>query len=204
MDDIYHKLTFDGKQCVSPFKYAGENAQNLVVVNGVSKLYGLTGLRIGWAVSCNKELIAAMGRFQAQTTSCNSDLSETAAAAALLGDQGVVEELRAQLEGNRDALMKELSQIKNIGLTLPAGTFYTLVDFSKYGMTSMELAGFLLEKAFVAVVPGEAFGMEGYARVSYCASRENVIEGARRIRWALDKTSPDEITIDGKTVKRTW
>ncbi|MCL2888581.1 MAG: pyridoxal phosphate-dependent aminotransferase [Elusimicrobia bacterium] len=203
MDDIYHKLTFDGKTCASPFKYA-KDGQNLIVVNGVSKVYGLTGLRIGWAISENRDLIAAMGRFQSQTTSCNSDLSEAAAAAALMGDQSCVEDLRKQLEENRNALINELKQIKGLGITVPSGTFYTLVDFNYYGLSSMELAKFLLEKAYVAVVPGEAFGMEGYARISYCAARDTVIEGARRIRWALDKSSPDEIVIDGKTVKRTW
>ncbi|ACC98304.1 Aspartate transaminase [Elusimicrobium minutum Pei191] len=203
MDDIYNKLVFGGAECPVAFKYA-KNADNLVVINGVSKLYGLTGLRIGWAVSENKDLIAAMGRMQAQTTSCNCDISEAAAAAVLNGDQSVVTDLKAQLEENRNALMQELKQIKDVGVTVPEGTFYTLVDFRAYGKNSMELAQFLLEKALVAVVPGDAFGLDGYARISYCASKNNVVEGARRIRWALDKTSPDEITIGGKIVKRTW
>ncbi|WP_424244459.1 aspartate aminotransferase [Elusimicrobium posterum] len=203
MDDIYHKLVFDGNKCPSAYNYA-KNTDNLVIINGVSKLYGLTGLRIGWAVSTNKELIAAMGRLQSQSTSCNSDLSEAAAAAALNGDQSMIADMCAQLEANRNALLAELKQIPGLGVTVSGGTFYAFVDFSHYFKDSMELAKFLLEKAFVAVVPGAPFGMEGYGRVSYCASQKNVVEGAKRIRWALDKTSPEEIMIGDKLVKRTW
>ncbi|WP_428898101.1 aspartate aminotransferase [Parelusimicrobium proximum] len=202
-DDIYHKLVFNGLKTVSPFKFA-KNAKNLVAVNGVSKLYGLTGLRIGWAVSENKELIAAMGRMQAQSTSCNSSLSETAAAAALMGEQSFVSDLISKLEERREVLTAELSKIEGIKVTKPMGTFYSLVDFSAYNKNSLELSEFLLEKALVAVVPGEAFGMDGYLRISYCSSKEKIAEGVRRIRWALDKTSPDEITIGDKLVKRTW
>ncbi|MGB2579264.1 aspartate aminotransferase [Elusimicrobium simillimum] len=203
MDDIYHQLVFDGKTTPNALEYS-KDGRNLVIINGVSKLYGLTGIRIGWAVSENKELIAAMGRMQAQTTSCNSDLSEAAAAAALNGDQSGVKEMTMQLEENRNALIAELKNIKGVNVTVSNGTFYTLADFSSYNMTSMELAEFLLDKALVAVVPGDAFGMEGYARISFCSARENVIEGARRIRWALDKTSPAEIMIGDNLVKRTW
>lgn len=203
MDDIYHKLTFDGKKCPSAFKFAKEG-KNLVIINGVSKLYGLTGLRIGWAVSENKELIAAMGRMQAQTTSCNSVVSEVGAAGALMGDQGVIEDLRSQLETRRNAAIEELKQIKDIGIVVPQGTFYTLVDFSKYGKDSIKLAEFLLEKALVSVVPGVAFGLEGFLRVSYCSGEDTIRKGIRRIRWALDKTSPDTTEIGGKEVKRTW
>ncbi len=203
MDDIYHKLTFDGKKCVSAFNYA-KNASNLVIINGVSKLYGLTGLRIGWAVSENKELIAAMGRMHSQSTSCNAFLSEVGATAALMGDQACIEDLRKQLEDRRSAALEELSKIKDIKVTVPGGTFYTLVDFSAYNAKSIELSEFLLDKALVAAVPGEPFGMEGHLRISYCGAKENIINGIRRIRWALDKTSPDEITIGGKLIKRTW
>lgn len=203
MDDIYHKLTFDGKESVSAFDYA-RDASNLIIINGVSKLYGLTGLRIGWAVSENKELIAAMGRMQSQSTSCNAYLSEIGAAAALNGGQSCIEDLRSQLESRRNLALDELRQIKDIKITVPGGTFYTLVDFRAYNADSVALSEFLLEKALVAAVPGEPFGMEGFLRISYCGSEENIVKGIRRIRWALDKTSPSEIEIGGKIVKRDW
>ena len=165
-------------------------------------MYGLTGLRIGWAVCANRELIAAMSRMQAQSTSCNSDLSEAAAAAALLGDQSCVAELQKILEENRDVLLEELARIPNIRVIKPAGTFYSFADFSHYDVDSERLAQYLLEKALVAVVPGKAFGADGYLRISYCADQATLIEGIRRIRWALDKTAPNEIQIGDKLVKR--
>ena len=201
LDDIYHQLVFDGKTVPNPCAYAKEG-KNLVIINGVSKLYGLTGLRIGWAVSVRKDLMAAMGRMQAQSTSCNSDLSETAAAAALLGDQRCIADLRKILEENRNALMEELANIAHVRVKKPAGTFYAFADFSHYNASSQALAEYLLEKALVAVVPGIAFGADGYLRISFCADKASIIEGVRRIRWALDKTAPNEIKIGDKIVTR--
>lgn len=201
MDDIYHQLVFDGKTVPNPCAYAREG-KNLVIINGVSKLYGLTGLRIGWAVSSHQELIAAMGRMQAQSTSCNSDLSETAAVAALTGDQSCIMDLRKILEDNRNALLAELANIPHVRVQKPAGTFYTFADFSHYNASSQALAEYLLSKALVAVVPGIAFGVDGYLRISFCADKASIIEGVRRIRWALDKTAPNEIQIGDKIVTR--
>lgn len=191
MDDIYHQLVFDGQTCPNPYAYS-QDGQNLVIANGVSKLYGLTGLRIGWAVSQNKSLISAMGRMQAQSTSCNSDLSETAAAAALLGDQGSIKDLRSLLEENRNVLLEELAQIAHVRVHKPQGTFYSFADFSYYNPDSQALAQYLLEKALVAVVPGKAFGMDGHLRISFCASRDSIVQGVRRIKQALENLSVKE------------
>ncbi len=184
MDDIYHQLVFDGAKTPNPCAYATD-FNNLVIINGVSKLYGLTGLRIGWAVSENKELIAAMGKMQAQSTSCNSDLSEVAACAALTGPQDCVQDLCAVLEDNRNTLLAELAKIPHIHVEKPQGTFYSFVDFSYYNKDSNALATYLLEKVLVAVVPGAAFGAEGYLRISFCADKTAIIEGVGRIADAL-------------------
>ena len=184
MDDIYHQLVFDGNKCPNPCKYS-HSSQNLIIGNGVSKLYGLTGLRIGWGVSENKSLISAMGRMQAQSTSCNSDLSEVAATAALLGDQHCIEELCSLLEQNRNTLLAELNKIPHVVVHKPQGTFYCFADFSYYNADSQALAQYLLETALVAVVPGNAFGMDGHLRISFCASRESITAGVQRIAKAL-------------------
>ncbi len=202
-DDIYHQLVFDGVNPASPFTYA-KDSSNIVAINGVSKVYGLTGLRIGWAVSSNTELIAAMGRMQAQTTSCNSDVSEAAALAALTGPQDCVDELRKILQNNRDVLIAELSKIPDVKINIPKGTFYCFADFSKYNKDSLALSAFLLDKVFVAVVPGVSFGLDGYLRISYCASKENIIEGVSRIRWALDKASSAELKIGERVITKDW
>lgn len=184
MDDIYHQLVFDGAKTPNPCAYVTD-FNNLVIINGVSKLYGLTGLRIGWAVSENKELIAAMGKMQAQSTSCNCDLSEVGAAAALNGPQDCVQDLCAVLEDNRNTLLAELAKIPHIHVEKPQGTFYSFVDFSYYNKDSNALATYLLEKVLVAVVPGAAFGAEGYLRISFCADKTAIIEGVGRIADAL-------------------
>lgn len=184
MDDIYHQLVFDGKTCPNPCEFS-KNGQNLVLVNGVSKVYGLTGLRIGWAVSDNTDLISAMGRMQAQSTSCNSDLSEVAAAAALLGDQDCIKQLCHVLQENRNVLLEQLEQIPHIQVHTPQATFYSFTDFSYYNPNSQMLAQYLLEKALVAVVPGSAFGMDEYLRISFCASQDSIVEGVQRIAKAL-------------------
>lgn len=202
-DDIYHQLVFDGVNPASPFDFAKDNS-NIVAINGVSKVYGLTGLRIGWAVSSNTELIAAMGRMQAQTTSCNSDVSEAAALAALTGPQDCVDELRKILQNNRNTLIAELSKIPDVKINIPKGTFYCFADFSKYNKDSLALSAFLLDKVFVAVVPGVSFGLDGYLRISYCASKENIIEGVSRIRWALDKASSSELKVGDRTITKDW
>ena len=201
MDDIYHQLVFDGQKTPNPCAFVKEG-KNLVIINGVSKLYGLTGLRIGWAVSAHAPLIAAMGRMQAQSTSCNCDLSETAAAAALNGDQQVVADLCRILQENRDVLLKEAAQIPHIRVEKPAGTFYSFIDFSHYNADSSALAQYLLDKVLVAVVPGVSFGAEGYLRISFCADQASIVEGMRRIRWALDKNAPKEIKIGDKLLTR--
>lgn len=202
-DDIYNLLVFSGVKTPSPFKYA-KNSGNIVAVNGVSKIYGLTGLRIGWAVSTNKEMIAAMGRMQAQTTSCNSDVTEAGALGALTGPQDCIDELAKILEDNRNTLMNEYKKIKNIGVTIPKGTFYSFVDFSQYNKDSIALAAFLLDKVMVATVPGVSFGMEGYLRISYCAGKENILEGMRRIIWALDASAKEPLKIGNITINKDW
>lgn len=184
MDDIYHQLVFDGAKTPNPCAYA-KDFNNLVIINGVSKLYGLTGLRIGWAVSANHDLISAMGRMQAQSTSCNSDVSEAAACAALNGSQDCVKDLCAVLEDNRNTLLAELAKIPHIHVEKPQATFYSFVDFSYYNKDSNALATYLLEKVLVAVVPGKAFGAEGYLRISFCADKTAIVEGVRRIADAL-------------------
>ena len=203
MDDIYHQLVFAGAQTVSCYKFAKKDSSNIVVINGISKLYGMTGFRIGWSVAC-KELTSAMNRVQGQTTSCPSDLSQECAAAALEGDQQCVLDLRAALQENRDTLLAGLAGLKKLKVNPPKGTFYCLADFSAYNADSSALCKFLLENVLVVTVPGKEFGMEGHLRLSYCGKKEDIIEGTRRICWALDETASREITIGGKTVTRTW
>jgi aspartate aminotransferase len=205
LDDIYHKLVFDGKKPATAYKYTNKDLENtkLIVVNGVSKVYGMTGFRIGWVIASRK-LTEVMINVQAQTTSCASVISQAAAEGALTGIQSVIESLRLSIQNNRDVMMQELGTFNGVRVTKPDGTFYCLPDFRAYNENSVELAKFLLEKALVVTVPGKPFGMEGHLRLSYAGSVKDVTEGIERIKWALDPESPNEIYIGDRKLIRDW
>jgi aspartate aminotransferase len=205
MDDIYHKLVFDGRQPVSPYRFCRRDldASTLIVVNGVSKLYGMTGFRIGWAVA-SRRLVEVMINVQAQTTSCSSSVLQAGAEGALRGLQSTVESLRLTIQNQRDVMMQELKTFPGVKVTKPDGTFYCLPDFSAYNRDSVELSRFLLKKALVVTVPGREFGMEGHLRLSFAGSVKDITEGVARMRWALDPGAPAEIFIGDRKCVRGW
>ena len=205
MDDIYQRLVFDGQHSPSAYQFTDEDVENtrVIVVNGVSKLYGMTGFRIGWAVA-NRRLVEVMTNVQSQITSCPPVVSQAAAEGALTGTQGLVENLRLTIQNNRDVMMNELQTFSDIKVSAPNGTFYCLPDFRAYAQNSIELSTFLLEKALVVTVPGKAFGMDGYLRLSYAGSVKDIIEGVERMKWALDPNAPNEIYIGDRKLIRDW
>ncbi len=205
MDDIYHKLVFDGKTAPSCYAFAKDHSDSsrLIVINGVSKMYAMTGFRIGWVVA-NTQIVKTCINVAAQNTSCPSVVQQAAAVGALNGDQSGVDALRLTLENNRNVMMSELNAIAGVKTTKPDGTFYCLPDFSAYDKDSGRLSKFLLEKALVVTVPGVEFGMEGHLRLSYCGTIKEIKEGVARIKWALDPKSPNEIFIGDRKTKRDW
>ena len=194
MDDIYHRLVFDGREPLSCYQFTRKplGSSKLITINGASKQYAMTGFRIGWAVG-NDALIKVMGRIQGHETSGPSALSQCAAVAALNGDQSSVDELRRTLESNRGALLEGLNVIDGIHVTAPEGTFYSFVDFSHYDTDSIRLARYLLEKALVVTVPGVAFGVDGHLRVSFCESAEEITNGLARMSKALSSYKPEGV-----------
>lgn len=205
MDDIYHKLVFDGKKAPSAYKHTTKDIEStcIIVVNGVSKLYGMTGFRIGWTIA-NRNLTRIMANVQSQITSCTAVLLQSAAEGAMTGVQSPVESLRLTLENNRNVMLQELNSVNGIKTTKPDGTYYCLPDFSAYMKDSIKLCELLLKKALVVTVPGKEFGMEGHLRLSYAGSMKEITEGVSRIRWALDPTSPKEIYIGERKLVRDW
>ena len=205
MDDIYQKLIFDGRRPVSAYDYARNDSENsrLIVLNGISKMYAMTGFRIGWSIA-NSQVTRTLTNVAAQNTSCPSVVLQTAAVGALDGIQSGVEALRTTLENSRNVMLNELNTLPDVKTIVPGGTFYCLPDFSAYNKDSIALCKFLLEKALVVTVPGIEFGMEGHLRLSYCGSIKEITEGVRRIKWALDPNSPSEIYIGDRKVKRDW
>ena len=205
MDDIYHRLIFDGRRPLNCWQYAKDKSENskLIIINGVSKQYAMTGFRVGWAVA-NKRLIEVMTNIQGHQTSGPSVLLQKAAVGALNGLQSSVENLRTTLENNRNVLMERLHAFDGVRVTKPDGTFYCFADFSNYGKDSTKLAKILLDRVLVLVMPGIEFGMEGFLRISFCGSIKDITEGIERMKWALDPHSPNELYIGDRKLVRDW
>ncbi len=204
-DDIYHKLVFDGKTAPPAWKYSNQDVENshVIVTNGVAKLYGMTGYRIGWTVG-PRRIIEAMTNIQSQITSCPPVVSQSAAEGALTGPQSVVENLRLTIQNNRDVLMQAMRTFTDVITIQPDGTFYALPDFRAYNGNSYELAKFLLRKALVVTVPGVAFGMEGHLRLSFSGTTKELNTGVERMKWALDPNAPNEIYLGDRKLIRDW
>ena len=205
MDDIYRDLVFDGGEAPSAYRYTDRSldTSHIIVINGVSKLYGMTGFRFGWSVA-PAEVTAAINKLQGQMTSNASVISQVATEGALSGDQSAVSDLITHLQANRDRLLDELSDLEGMRVVRPKGGLYCFPDFSSFNADSMELAEFLLDKAMVVTVPGVEFGMDGYLRLGFAGTADDVVEGARRIKWALDASQPPEIVMGDQTVVRDW
>lgn len=205
MDDIYHRLIFDGKKPINCYKFAKDLSDNskLIVVNGVSKQYAMTGFRIGWAVG-NKKVIEAMANIQGHQTSGPSVVLQKAAVGALNGIQSSVDSLRLTLENNRNVMISYLNSFEGVKITKPDGTFYCFADFSYYEENSNKLSALLIDKVMVLTVPGAEFGMEGFLRLSYCGTIKEITEGIERMKWALDPNSPNELYIGDRKLVRDW
>jgi aspartate aminotransferase len=205
MDDLYNRLVFDGKKAPNPFDFAkvtGE-ASKLVVVQGVSKMYAMTGFRIGWALG-NRELVEAMTNIQGHQTSGPVTVSQWAAIGALSGVQTSIESLRLTLENQRNVMLERLKTIPGVRVTKPDGTFYCFPDLSAYQKDSQKLAELLLERVRVVTVPGKEFGMEGHLRLSYCGTIRDIMDGLERIKWALDPQAPNELFLGDRKLVRDW
>ena len=205
MDDLYNRLVFDGQKAPNPYEFAKETgeASRLVVVQGVSKMYAMTGFRIGWAVG-NRELVEAMTNIQGHQTSGPVTVSQWAAVGALSGVQTSIESLRLTLENQRNVMLDRLQTIPGVRVTKPNGTFYCFPDFSAYMKDSQKLAELLLDRVRVVTVPGKEFGMDGHLRLSYCGTIKEIMDGLERIKWALDPQAPNELFLGDRKLVRDW
>jgi aspartate aminotransferase len=205
MDDLYNRLVFDGQRAPNPFEFARQqgDASRLVVVQGVSKMYAMTGFRIGWALG-NREVVEAMTNIQSHQTSGPVTVSQWAAIGALSGVQTSIESLRLTLENQRNVMLERLRTIPGVHVTKPDGTFYCFPDFGAYAKDSQKLAEFLLERVRVVTVPGKEFGMEGHLRLSYCGTIKEIMDGLERIKWALDPQAPNELFLGDRKLVRDW
>ncbi|MDI6864597.1 pyridoxal phosphate-dependent aminotransferase [Thermodesulfovibrio yellowstonii] len=194
-DEIYEKLIYDDEKHISIASLGEEIKEKTIVVNGLSKSHAMTGWRIGYAAG-PVEIIKTMTKIQSQSTSNPTSIAQKAAVAALSGPQDCVEKMRQEFERRRNYLVEGLNSIGGISCKMPKGAFYAFPNISKVlGKkvsnnqinSSMDLSIYLLEQAKVALVPGSAFGAEGYIRISYATSMENLSKGIERIRKALEE-----------------
>jgi aspartate aminotransferase len=191
-DEIYEKLVFGNAKATCFATLRPGLAERTLTISGASKTYAMTGWRIGWTVA-PLHVSKAMGNVQSQQTGCPCSVSQAAALAALEGEQGCVERMRQEFQARRDLVCKRLSAMSGIRCPVPDGAFYAFFDVSAhFGRTiagkkltdSASFCAAALETAHVSIVPGSAFGAEGYVRLSYAASREQLTGGLDSLeRW---------------------
>src|SRR5580692_12855706 len=183
-DEIYEHLVYGEAEFVSMPVVAPELGDRWIVVNGVAKSYAMTGWRVGWMISA-PDVMEAAYNYQSQTTSNISNISQRAAVAALTGDLMAVAEMREVFDRRRKTMVSMLNSIEGVSCTQPDGAFYGFPNVTgllgrplgaRVANSSAELAALLLDEIQIAVVPGEAFGAPGYARLSYALGDEDLIE----------------------------
>lgn len=192
-DEIYEHINYTGKhESIAQFENIRER---VVIINGVSKAYAMTGWRLGW-MAAPQWIVAACNKLQGQYTSGASSIAQKAAEAAYLGEQQCVENMRQAFVRRRDLIVKLASEIEGFKVNKPEGAFYLFPECSYYLgksyngrliKTSADLAMFLLEEGHVACVGGLAFEAANYIRFSYATSDENIIEAMKRVKETLAK-----------------
>jgi len=193
-DEIYRNLVFNGRQHLSIAMLDEETKARTILVDGVSKSYAMTGWRIGWLIG-PKDFVTKAGSIQSQQTSGPSSISQHAALAALTGPQDCVAAMRDEFEQRRDFFAEALRQLEGIQCNVPPAAFYLFPDISahlgrslagKQIDTSLQLAEYLLEQGLISTVPGSAFGAEGFLRLSFACSVEDIERGVQRLKTALE------------------
>lgn len=205
-DEIYDKIVYDGFRFTPFASLSEEIRQRTVTINGVSKAYSMTGWRIGYALA-PREIVAAMSKVQSHSTSNATSVAQKAGLEAIAGSQAEVGKMVAQFQQRRNFLLERLTAIPNISCHKPEGAFYLFPNVRSYfgteygGMVirnAYGMAHYLLKKANVAVIPGEAFGSPDNIRLSYASSMENLEKGIDRIAEALSQLKP---TLASRKVK---
>jgi len=195
-DEIYEKLIYDNAKHLSMASLSDEIKGKIITINGVSKSYAMTGWRIGYAAG-PEEIIKGMSKIQGHSTSNPNSIAQKASVEALNGKQDTIEEMRKAFDERRKYMVRRLNEIEGISCLRPAGAFYAFPNVSKIlerGIeyngkkisNSFNLSNFVLKEAEVALIPGSAFEAEGYLRLSYATSLEDIKEGLDRIEKILE------------------
>jgi aspartate aminotransferase len=185
-DEIYSRTLYEGEHhSISSFPGMQERT---IILDGMSKTYAMTGWRLGYGVM-REDLAVLIAKLQTNSNSCTASFTQRAGIESLTGPQDEAEKMVAEFKKRRDVIVKGLNSIPRISCKIPQGAFYVFPNIKQVGWNSKKLADYLLEEAGVAVLSGTSFGKygEGYIRISYANSVENIKKGLERIEKALSK-----------------
>ncbi|MBM6817908.1 MULTISPECIES: pyridoxal phosphate-dependent aminotransferase [Clostridium] len=194
-DEMYEKLIYDGEKHVSIASVSDDAYERTIVINGLSKSYAMTGWRLGYCGAAEK-IVKLMTNIQSHMTSNVCSITQYAAVEALNGPQDKVKEMIVEFERRRNYMAKTLEEMNNLSIIKPQGAFYIMINIDKcLGKeingerinNSMDFSAKLLEHEKVAVIPGKAFGLDNYVRVSYATSMESIEKGLERINKFVNK-----------------
>ncbi|SUY47021.1 aspartate aminotransferase [Clostridium putrefaciens] len=194
-DEIYEKLTYGDKKHISIASVSEDAYNRTIVINGVSKSYAMTGWRIGYAAG-PKEIIKLMSNIQSHTTSNPNSIAQYAAIEAISGKQDTMEFMVNEFSDRKEYMINRIEKIKGISAIKPDGAFYVMINIDNLLnkknnndviKDSLDFSRLLLEQEKVAVIPGDAFGVNNYIRLSYATSLDNIKEGLNRIEMFIGK-----------------
>ena len=194
-DEIYEKLIYDGEKHVSIASLSEDAKGRTIVINGFSKSFAMTGWRVGYAAA-NIEIVKLMNSIQSHMTSNVNTISQYASVEALIGPKDDLINMVKEFEKRRNYMVDRISEIDKVSFIKPSGAFYVMLNIGEYLnhsfnnniiTNSIEFASYLLDEEKVAVVPGAAFGLDDYIRLSYATSEEYIREGLDRIEKFLKK-----------------
>ena len=185
-DEVYSEIVYDGDH-VSILQYPGMK-ERTVLLDAFSKTFAMTGWRLGYAV-LPRELAGYLSLLVTNSNSCTCTFTQMAGAEALLFERNSVQNMTNEFRRRRDFLFDRISKIEGVQIVKPNGAFYYFPNIKSFGLTSREMAAYLLQEAGVALLPGTCFGEqgEGYLRISFSNSMENISEAMDRIELALKR-----------------
>lgn len=184
-DEVYERLVYDGAKHISIASLPGMKERTFTM-NGMSKAYAMDGWRLGY-VAAPEEYILAMNKFHQHNTTCAPNFVQVAAIAALNEEGDEVKEMVKEYQRRRDYAVKAINEIPGLHCECPKGAFYIFINCKSLNIKSADLSAYLLEEAKIALVPGDVFGPggEGYLRMSFANSYENVVEGCAQLKKAV-------------------
>ena len=184
-DEVYERLVYDGAKHISIASLPGMKERTFTM-NGMSKAYAMDGWRLGY-VAAPEEYILAMNKFHQHNTTCAPNFVQVAAIAALNEEGDEVKEMVKEYQRRRDYAVKAINEIPGLHCECPKGAFYIFINCKSLNMKSADLSAYLLEEAKIALVPGDVFGPggEGYLRMSFANSYDNIVEGCAQLKKAV-------------------